>query len=63
MILTVGLGGGVELFTDERLGALYGLNTLEVKEIFDGCRINHCRGAHSHKKKSDLCTFCTSLWP
>jgi hypothetical protein len=50
-ILTVGFGGGVVPFTDEFFGALYRLNTLEVKDIFDGCRINHCRGAHGHKKK------------
>ena len=50
MIFTVSLCGGVVLFTDEFLGALYGPNTSEVKDIFDGCRINHCRGAHGHKK-------------
>jgi len=63
IILTVGLFGGVALLTDELFGALYGLNALEVKDIFDGCRINHCRGAHGHKKNSYLCTFCTSLGP
>jgi hypothetical protein len=50
IILTVGLGGGVVLFTYEFLGAFYGLHTLEVKDIFDGCRISHWRGVHGHEK-------------
>jgi hypothetical protein len=50
MILTVGLGDGVVLFTYKYLWAQYRLKALEVKDIFDGYRTSHWRGVHDHKE-------------